>query len=190
MDSATDELLRVLETGSPDEQALSRVEALLARQRVPLAADGELATLADLSELLEDWAADGPAAVSARSLVLAASIAAVELSQAERAESLVSRALGRHPKVLQELAARMNGSDPSGPFERFLRARLPTRQPAPRGQADALAVAAAEAASAREDADAAERARAAAQRAAARATRDAKQARASRTDGEARATVG
>ncbi len=108
MDPKTLELLKALQGDGRDEDTLGIVEDLLAGQRPLLHAAEDLATLADISELLEVWAEGAPAELAARALLHASSIAERELEQAERAAQLVTLSLEIRPGDLDALA-RLDG---------------------------------------------------------------------------------
>ncbi len=86
MDSHTLELIRVLQTGQHDVETLEQVRQLLATVRPQLVSTGEAETLADIADLLDEWARTTDD-TSAASLALyeAGDIAEKALGDAHRA---------------------------------------------------------------------------------------------------------
>ncbi|MGD8862977.1 MAG: hypothetical protein PVI30_23390, partial [Myxococcales bacterium] len=108
MDPKTLELLKALQSGAFDADTLDIVEDLLESQRRELMEVEDLATLADISELLEVWAESAPTGLAARAVALAADVAERELDQPERAAQLLTLALELspgHPERLERLEA-------------------------------------------------------------------------------------
>ncbi len=104
MDPETLELLRCLHMGPYDAAGLTHLEALLQSQRAALRGRGDLGTLTELGELLEEWSGSvTDAGVGARTLLRAAEVAETDLLQPERAIELYEQALRRDPTQLHAL---------------------------------------------------------------------------------------
>ena len=104
MEQQTLDLLRALQSKERDAGALSRIQALLASERSKLVASDDRATLADVSEMLEEWADTAAPALGAQAVAHAAVIADQDLQQAERAVQLYVLALEREPAAEEPLA--------------------------------------------------------------------------------------
>ncbi|MET0384908.1 MAG: hypothetical protein ABW321_03065 [Polyangiales bacterium] len=93
MDPRTLELFRCLQSGPFDASGLQQIRRLLDSQRRLLRGSGDLATLAELVQLLEGWASSaGVGSTGAAALIEAAEIAERELWQVSLANDLRARA--------------------------------------------------------------------------------------------------
>ena len=104
MEQQTLDLLRALQSKERDSGALAKIQTLLASERSKLVAADDRATLAEVSEMLEEWADTAAPALGAQAVVQAAQIAEQDLQQAERAVQLYVLALEREPAAPEPLA--------------------------------------------------------------------------------------
>ncbi len=104
MDSQTLELIRILQAGPYDNAAFQRIRQLLPDARNWLAASGDRETLADVTELLQEWARNAvdPAAASL-ALYESGELADQMLGDPERAARMFAQSVAANPRNLKAM---------------------------------------------------------------------------------------